>query len=252
MDSLDRPVPAPRTGHHRHRRDYPGEHGYSSSDGEDTPADCLDKKGIGSRIHDSANSVHCRKPRSSDSKNEQPRLKDGNRRFDTNHSEANRRDPNRLYNYLSGSDGEREAGLSKEPWHYRKSISSSCSSIGSNVSSSPGGSPSRLGGLVPGYHDNATDTMDSSGIGENVYSKIKDNGCPTIPIISPPPSETFIGPAVPPRRPTHVKIMNTSSTQTLERRRRHSGFVDDEEPEHHFLMHTTSGNIFIPPGPGQF
>lgn len=89
---------------------------------------------------------------------------------------------NRLYSYLSGSDGEGEAPPhppgSGRMWEARrKSPSSSCSSISANGSSCASDSPCDPEEMViESQNDQATDTMDSSGIGENVYSRIKDSG----------------------------------------------------------------------------
>ena len=81
---------------------------------------------------------------------------------------------------------------------------------------------------------------------------------PPLLIIQQPLSESAPGPAVPPRKPTSNSarmLMNTSSTQTLERQPRRSAFhaaaADigvDSDFEPRFLAHTNSGNLFVPTG----
>ena len=89
---------------------------------------------------------------------------------------------NRLYSYLSGSDGEGEAaphppGVGRMWEMHRKSPSSSCSSISANGSSCASDSPCDPEEMViESQNDQATDTLDSSGVGENLYSRIKDSG----------------------------------------------------------------------------
>jgi len=114
----------------------------------------------------------------------------------TSHSAAAAGPQNRLYSYMSGSDGEEDQlrPTGRRAGHRPNDRGpaaghgdavdalSSCSSLSSVHSSSPSDVDNRARLVVGGQRarrsvDRMTDTMDSAGrVGENVYSRINEPG----------------------------------------------------------------------------